>query len=205
MPLSPVSLLIADDHRLFNDAMTTMLRPLFKAVQQVFDGSELIYAVQKHSPDLLLLDINLTNLNGLEAARTVRQHTPNLKIVLVTMYNHAHFVAEARALGLEGYLLKDSPSEILIQGIQVVLEGGSYFDPKIQKVPPPPDEFVRATLLSRREKDVVRGLVTGKTAEQIADELCIAYETVKSHRKNIYLKLGINSIVELVQISRSQY
>lgn len=204
MFLSQASLLIADDHRLFNDAIATILHPLSRKVQQIFDGPDLLYAIQMHSPDLLLLDINLQKLNGLEAARNIRQNTPNLKIMLVTMYNQAHFVAEAKTLGLEGYLLKDSSSEVLIQGIHTVLKGGTFFDPKLQKLPTALDDFVKTTLLSRREKEVIRGLIAGKTSEQIGDELCITYETVKSHRKNIYLKLDINSIVELMHISRSQ-
>ncbi|GAB3563427.1 response regulator transcription factor [Spirosoma luteolum] len=204
MLMTQASLLIADDHRLFNDAIATMLRPLSRVVQQVFDGANLHYAIQKHCPDLLLLDINLPALNGLEAARLIRQHTPDLAIVLVTMYNHAHFVAEAKTLGLNGYLLKDSPSDVLIQGVQTVLDGGSFFDPKLRKRPDLTDTFVKVSLLSRREKEIVQWLISGKTAEQIADALCITYETVKSHRKNIYLKLGINSLIELVQFSREQ-
>lgn len=204
MSSSQGNILIADDHRMFNDAVVGILRPIFGLIWQVFDGADLPYAVQAHSPDLLLLDINLPNLNGLEAARTLRQQVPRLKIILVTMYNHSHFVAEAQTLGLEGYLLKDSPSDVLINGIQTVLEGNRFFDPKLQKIPELSDDFVKSFLLTRREKEVIKGLVLGKNAEQIADELCVAYETVKSHRKNIYLKLGINSIVELVRISRSQ-
>ncbi|GAB3698109.1 response regulator transcription factor [Spirosoma flavus] len=204
MSTSQVSILIADDHRMFNDAVVSMLRPIFGPIWQVFDGSDLTYAIQRHNPELLLLDINLPNLNGLEAARIIRQTVPSLRIILVTMYNHVHFVAEAKALGLEGYLLKDSPSEVLIQGIHSVLAGNYFFDPKLQKLPDSSDDFVKGAMLSRREKEVIQGLVSGKTAEQIADDLSIAFETVKSHRKNIYLKLGINSIVELVRISRSQ-
>ncbi|WP_020600081.1 response regulator [Spirosoma panaciterrae] len=204
MNSSQGSILIADDHRMFNDAVAGMLRPIFGLVWQVFDGFDLQYAIQTHSPDLLLLDINLPNLNGLEAARTLRLQVPKLKIILVTMYNHSHFVTEAQTLGLEGYLLKDSPSEVLINGIQTVLDGNRFFDPKLQKMPELSDDFVKSFLLTRREKEIIKGLVSGKSAEQIANELCIAYETVKSHRKNIYLKLGINSIVELVRISRAQ-
>ncbi|GAB3946595.1 response regulator transcription factor [Spirosoma harenae] len=181
-----------------------MLRPIFGPIRQVFDGADLTYAIQAHSPDLLLLDINLPNLNGLDAARVLRQQVPTLKILLVTMYNHAHFVAEAKALDLEGYLLKDSPSDVLINGIHSVLNGARFFDPKLQSPPNPADDFVKGFLLSRREKEIIKGLVSGKTAEQLADELHITYETVKSHRKNIYLKLGINSLVELIHISRTQ-
>jgi len=153
---------------------------------------------------LLLLDINLPGINGIEAARSIRQHTPTLKIILVTMYNHVHFIAEAKTLSLEGYILKDSPSEVLVNGIHTVLAGNRFFDPKLQKLPDSTNDFVKGFLISKREKEVIKGLISGKTAEQISDELCISYETVKSHRKNIYLKLEINSIIELVHFGRTQ-
>lgn len=193
-------ILIADDHRMFNDTVAAMLRPSFNSVWQVFNGAELSHAIQTHTPDLLLLDINLPNLKGLNAARSFRQQLPALKIILVTMYNHAHFVAEAKAIGLEGYLLKYSPSKLLIEGIDSVLNGNPYYDPNLQKLPPSTDEFVKGFLLSRREKEVIKGLVAGMSAGQIADELCISYETVKSHRKNIYLKLEVNRITDLVRL-----
>lgn len=204
MGSSPVSILIADDHRLFSDAVAGMLRSIFGEVWQAFDVDELFYNIQRHSPDLLLLDINLLKTNGIEAARSIRKNTPTLKIILVTMHNHVHFVAEAKTLGLEGYILKDSPSEVLINGIHTVLAGNRFFDPKLQKPPDSANEFMKGFLISKREKEVIKGLISGKTAEQISDDLCISYETVKSHRKNIYLKLGVNSLLELVQFSRTQ-
>lgn len=204
MGSNPANILIADDHRLFSDAVAGMLRSVFGKIWQAFDVNELVYTIQAHAPDLLLLDINLPNTNGIEAARSIRQGTPTLKIILVTMYNHGHFVAEAKTLGLEGYILKDSPSEVLIDGIYTVLAGNRFFDPKLQKPPDSTNEFVKGFLISKREKEVIKGLISGKTAEQVSDELCIAYETVKSHRKNIYLKLGINSVVELFHFSRTQ-
>lgn len=203
MTPSQTRLLIADDHRMFNDAVAAMLRPAFGSIGQVFDGAELNFAIQSYTPDLLLLDINLPNLNGLDAARVLHQQSPNLKVILVTMYNHAHFVAEAKAMGLDGYLLKDSPSKILIEGIESVLEGNQFYDPNLQKLPTSSEDFVKGFLLSRREKEVIKGLVSGKSAEQISNELCISYETVKSHRKNIYLKLEINSLLDLVRISQA--
>lgn len=120
------------------------------------------------------------------------------------MYNHAHFIAEAETLGLEGYILKDSPSEVLINGIHTVLAGNRYFDPKLQKPADSTNEFVKGFLISKREQEVIKRLIAGKSAEQISDELCIAYETVKSHRRNIYLKLEINSLIELVHFGRTQ-
>jgi DNA-binding NarL/FixJ family response regulator len=204
MGSSPASILIADDHRLFSDAVAGMLRSGFGTIWQAFDAHELFYNIQVHAPDLLLLDINLPKTNGIEAARSIRQNMPTLKIILVTMYNHAHFIAEAETLGLEGYILKDSPSEVLIKGIHTVLAGNRYFDPKLQKPPALTNEFVKGFLISKREQEVIKGLISGKTAEQISDELCIAYETVKSHRRNIYLKLGINSLIELVHFGRTQ-
>ncbi|MBO0953024.1 response regulator [Fibrella forsythiae] len=205
MHLAQSNILIADDHRMFNDAIAGLLRPLAKAVWQAFEGGALLHAVQQYSPNLLLLDINMPGINGIEAARIVRQHSPDLKILLITMYNHTHFVKEAESLQLNGYLLKDSPSEVLFEGIDAALAGRSFFDPKLQKSAlTEQDAFTKGFSLTRREKEVIQGLVAGQSAEQIAAHLCISYETVKSHRKNIYLKLGINTIVDLMHLSRQQ-
>ncbi len=198
-----IQILIADDHRLFNDAIAGLLRSSFSSVRQVFDGISLLYAVQQEKPDLLLLDINLPKLNGIEVARKLRRDYPDIKIIVVTMYNQSHVIEAAGALGVEGYLLKDSPSQLLLEAIARVLDGKTFFDPKLQKKSAvQEDAFPNHLLLTKREREVVDKLITGQKAEDIANALGIGYETVKSYRKNIYLKLGVNSLAELINLIR---
>lgn len=198
-PIRPLTILIADDHRLFNDAIAGLLRSLFSAVRQVFDGDGLTYAIRQEVPDLLLLDINLPKYNGLELAEKIRRDYSSVKIIIVTMYNQVHLVEAAHSLGLEGYVLKDSPSQVLLEAIETVSQGQTFFDPKLRKkTKAEEDAFSSRLLLTKREKQVVEKLITGQKAEDIAIDLGIGYETVKSYRKNIYLKLGVNNLAELI-------
>jgi DNA-binding NarL/FixJ family response regulator len=153
-------------------------------------------------PDLLLLDINLPRINGIEAAKTIRSTNPNLKIIVVTMHNHSGMVHTAREMHLNGYILKDSTSQTLLTGIETVLDGRVFFDPKLNKKKETVDEFANLWTLTHREKQVVAGLVAGKKAEEIAMQLGLSYETIKTHRKNIYFKLEINSLAELINMFR---
>jgi DNA-binding NarL/FixJ family response regulator len=197
-------ILIADDHRLFNDAIAGLLRSSYRSVQQVFDGNSLLFSVQREKPDLLLLDINLPKINGIEIAGKLRKDYPDIKIIVVTMYNHAHVVESAKALNIEGYLLKDSPSQLLLEAIEKVLSGQTFYDPKLHKKGIVNDDaFTNQLLLTKREREVAEKLITGKKAETIALELGVGYETVKSYRKNIYLKLGVNSLAELINLIRA--
>ena len=199
----PYKLLIADDHRMFSEALCELLKPTYQSVSQVFDGSSLIHCVGKEKPDLILLDINLPRLNGLLAAEQLRKTDPTLKIIIVSMYNHASMIATAKKLALNGYVLKDSSSQMLLDAIENVLEGRQFFDPKLQKKFEGNDTFSNQWILTNREKEIVQKLVSGTKAEVIASELGLSYETIKSHRKNIYLKLEINSLAELIHLAGS--
>lgn len=196
-------ILIADDHRMFSDAIAGLLKNTFPNITQVFNGNELLHRIRMDRPDLLLLDINLPGLNGLEAAQTIRTSYPEIQIIVVTMYNQTRMVKLAKSRGLEGYILKDSPSQILITGIETVLTGGTYFDPGLSGKPETNDAVSNQFMLTLREKQVIKGLVSGQKAKELADELGLTYETVKSHRKNIYLKLEISSLAELILLFRN--
>ncbi len=157
-------------------------------------------------PDLLLLDINLPGKNGLEIAKELKQNFPGLKIIFLTMYNEQKFIQEAMQLNVNGYLLKDSTSTEFIDGIKTVLRNPSSFfkDPKLPKVDynlHHEDYFVKRFLLSSREIQIIRLIREGKRSSEIAEELFLSHETVKSHRKNIHYKLGIRKAAELIQFA----
>lgn len=200
----PLKILIADDHKMFGDALRTLLLPHFSEVSHVADGYELLFHVRKAPPDLILLDINLPRLNGFDAAEQIRQSYPKIRIVLVSMYNQQRMLKQAKEMGLEGYLLKDSPSQLLLAGIEKVLKGETFYDPKLTRNElQRKDSFSNEFMLTEREKQIIRRLVQGMKAKDIADDLGLKYETVKSHRKNIYLKLGISSLLELAAVVKS--
>ncbi len=197
-------ILIADDHRMFSDAISGLLKSKFPNVTQVFNGNELLHRIRRDTPDLLLLDINLPGLNGLEAAQTIRSSYPDIRIIVVTMYNQARMVKLAKSIGLEGYILKDSPSQILISAIEAVLTGEKYFDPGLSDNADADDAVFNQLMLTLREKQVIQGLINGEKAKDLADKLGMTYETVKSHRKNIYFKLEISSLAELILLFRDR-
>ncbi len=197
-------IIIADDHKLFNHGLLQILLNEFNVIAQVFDGREVIPAVIKNIPDLILLDINLPNIKGLEIAKELKHSFPKIKVVFITMYSEDSFVKAAKELNVDGYILKESESDFLIASIKSILEGNCVFDPKLgspQTNLHHDDFFVKEYSLSKREIEIIKLLKNGHSSVQIGEKLFVSYETVKSHKKNIYLKLGINKLTDLIQFA----
>lgn len=209
MPLSePTRILLIDDHRLFNDGLKSLLDEQvdFIVCGQVFEASGALPAIHQSSPQLILLDANLQGTNGIDLGRKIRHDFPAVRILMLTMYNQPKLVDEARRAGLQGYMLKDATTDELLRGIRAVLAGNTVFDTHPNNHAPQPDDpfhddFARRLNLAFREVEIIRLIREGLTTEQIADRLHIAHETVKTHRKNIYFKLGINKVTDLIQFA----
>lgn len=194
-------IIIADDHHLFNEGIKEILSSDYEIVAQVFDGKDIIYNVQKHIPCLVLLDINMPHLNGMDVAKELKKSFKNLKVVFLTMYNEPKFVEVAKKIDIDGYLLKDSTKEELIFGLGAIIEGKKYFDIKLKTYENNlhhDDEFIKKHSLSQREIEIIHQIRHGKTTSEIAEILYLSEETIKSYRKNIHYKLGINKISELI-------
>lgn len=197
----PTKILIADDHTLFNEGVRLLLQDTYTIVGQVHDGKEVLHAVQVQNPDVILLDINLPLINGFELAQTLKKSFPRLKIIFLSMYSEPRFVEQARQIGVDGYLLKHATKQELITGIEQVRLGQHYFDPKLtaqQTNLHQDDHFVKTYALTPREVQIIRLVKQGFSNPQIAEKLFIVQETVKSHRKNLYYKLNINNLAELI-------
>jgi len=190
-----VKIVIADDHQMFSDAVKDLLAARGYLVTQEKNPGNLVYRLQKERPQLLLLDIRFPDANGLELAGVVKSMFPAVKIIMVTMYNELRMVRLSQQVGADGYVLKDSPPQILFEAIEEILSGGRYYDPKLKQ-----EKYGASGQweLTDKEKLIISRLVKGKKASEIAQELGVGYETVKTHRKNIYLKLNINSLAELM-------
>lgn len=198
-------LLIADDHRLVNEGIKSLLSDYYQVVGQVFDGKMVLPAVHQLHPDIILLDINLPSANGFELASLLKRDFARLKVIFLSMYNEERFAEKAQEVGADGYLLKESTREELITGIDAVLAGGIYFDPRLhhyqnQKLHHD-DHFVRLFSLTPREVEVIRLVRQGLSNPQIAKRLYVSDETIKSHRKNIHVKLGIRNVIELINFA----
>lgn len=196
-------ILIIDDHILFGLGLKELLtkQTNFKVFGPTKDLNEINASIQANAIQLLLLDINLNGTNGIVLGKKLKADFPKLKIIILTMYEHVVFLKQAKDIGLDGYLLKDCDPEILINGIEVVINGGHCFM-KIENTQPTltKDAFGDKYKLSEREIEVAKEICVGLNNNEIAEKLILSYHTIKTHRKNIYTKLNISNVTELIQI-----
>ena len=200
-------ILIADDHQLFNDGMKMMLsaEDNLRVVGQVFSGKDVLDAVHRLQPHVVVLDINMPHLKGLEAADKLLRSYPNVRIIMLTMYSDRKFVEDCQRLGVPGYILKNSGVDEVLNAIDTVLAGKRYYDPKLTKSTTPnqhaDDSFQRQFQLTKREIEIIGLVGQSFTADEIAEKLFLSVATVKTHRNNINLKLGINKPADLVKFA----
>ncbi len=206
----PTTILIADDHLLFNDGLRNLLTftdSPYLVVDQVYSGSEVIPAIHKVNPDVLLLDINLPSRNGLDIARQVVYEFPKVKVIIISMYSYQKFVDELKQIGVAGYLLKSASQQELLSCLHSVMRDVPYFDGKLNGravALHEEDEFVKKFKLTPREVDVIVLMKQGLATPDIAKQLFLSEETIKTHRKNIYYKLDIKSLAELIRFAIEQ-
>ncbi|GAB3989014.1 response regulator transcription factor [Spirosoma daeguense] len=206
----PAHLLLIDDHRLFNDGLKSLLdaQPDLTVCGQVFVAADALPAVHRLAPQLVLLDVNLQGINGIDLGCQLLQNFVGLQVILLTMYNQPKLLDEARRAGLHGYLLKDATTDQLLTGIRTVLNGGKFFALNESETNIPDDrfgdDFARRLSLSFREVEIIRLICQGLSSEQIADQLNLSVETIKTHRKNIHFKLGISKVTDLIQFAIKQ-
>lgn len=195
-------IIIADDHILFNDGVKYLLSTDYDIIAQVTDGVNVIETLQRLMPQVILLDINLPNKNGFKIAEEIKRSFASVKIVFLSMYSEISFIEKAKLIEVHGYMLKHSTKDELIECINSVLADKVYYDPKLevsainlhQK-----DNFVKQFAVSPRELDVINLICKGLNSQEIAQKLSVSIETVKTHRKNIYFKLGVTSVFELIE------
>ena len=203
----PKRILLVDDHRLFNDGLKSLLNEQADLIVcgQVFQASEALPSIQRTDPHLVLLDVNIQGVNGIDLGKTIIRDYSALRVLMLTMYNQPKLIDEARRAGLHGYLLKDATTAELLDGIRSVLAGQTYFDPGFIQVTgtedPFGDDFARRLNLTFREIEIISLIREGLNNERIAARIHLSIETVKTHRKNIHFKLGITKVTDLVQFA----
>ena len=199
-------ILLADDHRLLREAFAQLLQPECDVVGAVGDGRALLAAAQELQPDIVVLDIAMPLLNGLDAARQLKGMMPNVKVIFLTMSEDADVAAEAIRTGASGYLLKNSAASELLQAIREASQGRLYVTPlatqgllsTIRRDSEPPK---KAAELSHRQREVLQLLAEGHTMKAIARILKITPRTVAFHKYSMMEELGIKSSAELVQLA----
>jgi len=200
--------MIADDHQIVRDGLRSLLEkePDMEVVATVEDGRATVRLVEELKPDVVIMDISMPGLNGIEATRRITRDFPNIKIIALSMHDDGRFVVNMLKAGASGYLLKDCAFKELSQAIHIVVRmGKSYLSPDITDVvvqsyvtghSPEPVLF---STLTPREREVLQLVVEGKTSSQIAEILYVSVKTVETHRTQLLHKLKINNLADLVK------
>jgi DNA-binding NarL/FixJ family response regulator len=209
--MEKTKILIVDDHRVVIEGIKSSLQEHteFEVVGEAVDGLQAVEFVKTSNPDIVLMDVSMPNLNGIEATRQINRLRPETRIVIYTMYSDKELVIDLFKAGISAYVLKDDPLSDLILALKAVKGGGTYFStmaPTIlvrhmEELEEERTEGDSFDTLSQREKEVFILLAEGKGIKKIAGELFISPKTVESHKYNIMEKLQAASIVELTKIA----
>lgn len=199
-----IHILIADDHRLFADGMKFILSVSIEnaSVDTVEDGEAVLQYLQQKVPDVVLLDIHLPKMSGIDVARYIRLHHPKVRILAVSMADDRETIQAMYDAGVLGYCLKTAGQAELLTALDKVSRNEPYFSPEIVPIllQPRPIEKLNAFIekLTAREIELIQWLIQGHSAAQIAKKLFLSTYTVETHRKNIYAKLNVHSLSELI-------
>lgn len=201
-------MVLADDHQLMRSGLRALLEQQadLSVVGEASDGREAVALVASQRPDVLVMDIGMPNLNGIEAATQIAHSHPEVSIVMLSMHSDESYVLRALKAGAKGYLLKDSAEADLIRAVHSVAEGKSFFSPAVSKVLL--DDYVRKLrrsgtddpydLLTAREREVLQLVAEGKSNKDVAQLLNLSVYTVETHRSNIMEKLNLHGVPELI-------
>jgi DNA-binding NarL/FixJ family response regulator len=206
--MEPYRIVLADDHKMFRLGVKKIIDDTadLEVVGEVGDGLQLLKLVKKSSPQMVILDISMPNLRGIEAAREVKMINPDIKILILTMHKNKEYLYHSLSAGAEGYLLKEDTDTELFSAIETIRKGGTYISPYLSMeiaddlakiyagTHQPP--FERLTV---REREVLTLIAEGKSRKEIAELLFISVHTVGHHRSNIMKKLNIKKTADLVR------
>ena len=203
-----IRILLADDHNILRDGMRLLLERQagFSVIGEAADGREVVQLAQEQTPDVVVMDIAMPNMNGIEATRRIVERRPEVGVVILSMHYDESYVLRSLKAGARAYLLKDAVKTELIAAIQAVVQGRSYFSPKISRILQ--EDFVQLLgrrgaedsfdLLTDREREVLQLVAEGKTNKEIATHLNLSLYTVDTHRTHILQKLNLHSVPELI-------
>ena len=203
-----VKIILADDHRIMREGLRALLEKQsgMEVIAEAEDGRTTVDLAYELKPDVVVIDISMPDLNGIDATRQIISAAPNIKVIALSMHSDRKFVREMLAAGASGYLLKDSAFEELGTALAAVINNQTYLSPKIA------DTVIKDYLgkidttesktspsLTNREREVLQLLAEGRTTKEIASKLCVSIKTIETHRKQIMEKLGLKSVAELTK------
>ncbi|MDH5719635.1 MAG: response regulator transcription factor [Spirochaetia bacterium] len=215
--MKPKKIFLVDDHLILREGLKHILSEtdLYEVSGESGDGREALEKIEKMKPDIVILDISLPSLSGIEIARQVRKFHKEIKIIMLSQYDNEEYIDELLKYGIHGYMLKDSAADDLLKAISEVLKGNIYLSGQVTKklvqdfLPKPsveiasdsPDKKEKSifSILSAREREILKLIAEGYSNDKIASSLWISPKTVKTHRANIMKKLNLSSMAELVK------
>ncbi len=202
-----ISVLVADDHGIVREGLRRLLdsEPDLSVAAEATDGREVLEEVARHRPDVVVLDITMPRLGGLETLERLRASQPQIKVILLSVHSDPRFIQSAISLGADGYVLKNGRAAEIVSAIRAVTKGGSYFSPLVareiveQLRAPKSGGNEPFSLLSVREREVLHLIAEGMSAKEIASDLKISTKTVEAHRTSLMRKVGVRKATELVR------
>lgn len=204
-----IRILLADDHTILRAGLKMMLnaQPDMEVVGEAQDGRQAIQEAQRLQPDIILMDITMPDMNGIEATKQIKKVLPDVKVLVLTMHEHDEYIFQALRAGASGYMLKEAADTELISALHVILSGQFYLSPAAQSVmvgdylqrSRTGDEKDSYSSLTEREREILKLVAEGFTNNQIAERLVISPKTVDTHRTHIMDKLNLHSRAELVK------
>jgi DNA-binding NarL/FixJ family response regulator len=206
--VTPVRVLLADDHGIVRRGLHYLLErsPGFEVIGEAGDGREAVRLAEELNPDVIVMDIAMPNLNGIDATAQIVRRRPETGVIILSMHSDETYLVRALSAGAKGYLLKDSAEADLIRAVQAVSQGRPFFSPAIAQTLL--EDYMRRLqqqnlkdsydLLTDREKEVLQLLAEGKSNKEVASLLSLSLYTVETHRSNLMQKLNLHSTAEIV-------
>ena len=204
-----IRLVIADDHKIMREGLKSLVAKEsdITVVGEAETGKATVSMVQKLSPNIVVMDIAMPDLNGIEATRKIIKTNPNVKVVALSAHSDQHFIREMMTAGASAYILKDTAYEELVRAIREVMKGKKYLSSDIArgvldtyvKLSKPISANPAFVVLTDREREALQMIAEGKSTKEIAGEMEVSVKTVETHRHNIMEKLDIHSIAELTK------
>ena len=207
-----VKIILADDHKIMREGLRSLLEQKsdLSVVAEADNGRSTVELALKHLPDVVIMDITMPDLNGIDATRQILAAEPKIKVIALSVHSDKRFVSKMFAAGASGYLRKDCATEELIQAIRTVLQHKTYISPSIADTvikeylggtPPERQQLSAGVTLTAKEREILQLVAEGNSTKEIAAALNVSTKTIETHRQNIMDKLDIRSIAELTKFA----
>lgn len=205
-----IRIVIADDHRMIREGITSILadNKNVQVVSYAATGEKALAKVKKHKPDLLVTDISMAGMNGLEVAEKVIMEFPDTKVLVLSIYDNEDYVVKSIDIGCSGYLMKSAEPSEINEAINTIYKGGKYYGKSISQTmmqnfskKPSVNKSEGQASITKREKEIINLICDGKTTKEISELLFISISTVNTHRTNLFVKLKVSNVAQLIRCS----